>query len=53
MEPTANFTGAIDRFELTNTDIGAAQDIGWQVIPEPSSLLLLSFTALFGFCRRR
>ena len=33
MEPIANFfTGVRDRFEVTNIDVGALQDIGWSVI---------------------
>lgn len=41
MEPTANFTGAQQRFELTNAEAAALRDIGWSVIPEPSSAVLL------------
>jgi hypothetical protein len=33
MEPTANFTGTVKRFELTNVDVGALDDIGWDVLP--------------------
>jgi hypothetical protein len=34
MEPTANFTGAIRRFELTNVDVAALRDIGWSTVPQ-------------------
>jgi hypothetical protein len=46
MEPTANFTGSLRRFEATNVDVGSARDIGWTVaaaIPEPST-----YACLFG-----
>jgi hypothetical protein len=33
MEPTANFTGTIKRFELTNVDVAALKDTGWDVLP--------------------
>ena len=37
MEPIANFfTGVRDRFEVTNIDVGALQDIGWSVISSTS-----------------
>lgn len=32
MEPTANFTLSLRRFELTNVDVAALRDIGWQTI---------------------
>ncbi|MGE9268547.1 MAG: matrixin family metalloprotease [Verrucomicrobiales bacterium] len=52
MDPIANTSVSIDRLELTNADIGLARDIGWQVIPEPSTLLLAGL-GLLGFSRRR
>ncbi len=43
MEPTANFVfPTIRRFELTNADVAALEDLGWTVVvPEPASLALL------------
>ena len=32
MEPVANFTAAVRRFELTTVDVAALEDIGWSVI---------------------
>ena len=54
LDPTANFTVAQRRFELTNVDVAALADIGWQVIPEPglTSLLALSSFLLVGIRRR-
>jgi hypothetical protein len=37
MEPTANFTGTIRRFELTNTDVAALRDVGWSTVPQIDS----------------
>jgi hypothetical protein len=34
MESTANFTGTIRRFELTNVDVAALRDIGWSTIEQ-------------------
>jgi hypothetical protein len=34
MEPVANFTTSIKRFELTNVDVAALKDVGWSVIPQ-------------------
>jgi len=34
MEPTANFTATVKRFELTNVDVAALVDIGWSVVPQ-------------------
>ncbi len=34
MEPTANFTVPIRRFELTNVDVAALRDVGWSTIPQ-------------------
>lgn len=53
MDPTANFSASVDRLELTNVDVGSAQDIGWQVIPEPSSTALLGFGSFFLLLKRR
>jgi hypothetical protein len=33
MEPTAHFTPTIKRFELTNVDVAALKDMGWDVLP--------------------
>ena len=35
MEPTADFTSTQRRFELTNVDVAALEDIGWSVISAP------------------
>ncbi|MEM7682230.1 MAG: dockerin type I domain-containing protein [Planctomycetota bacterium] len=32
MEPIANFTGTLRRFELTNMDVAALEDVGWAVL---------------------
>ncbi|MEM6751155.1 MAG: matrixin family metalloprotease, partial [Planctomycetota bacterium] len=32
MEPIANFTGSLRRFELTNMDVAALVDVGWSVL---------------------
>ena len=53
MEPTANFGGAQQRFELTNVDVAALEDIGWSVVPEPSSMILLGLGGLLISRRRR
>lgn len=53
MEPTANFTGSIDRFELTNTDVATLEDLGWTVVPEPSSFALLFLGGALVARRRR
>lgn len=37
MEPTANFFNPPTRIELTNVDVASAKDMGWVVVPEPSS----------------
>jgi hypothetical protein len=34
MEPIANFTATIKRFELTHVDVGGLVDVGWSVVPE-------------------
>jgi len=46
------FTPTIKRIELTNADVGSAEDIGWIVVPEPSSLTLVIF-GLIPLLRRR
>lgn len=58
MEPTANFTGSLRRFEVTNVDVGALQDLGWSIlaVPELSSFLYLGGILAFvgyGYSRRR
>ena len=41
MEPIANFVfPSKSRFELTNVDVGAAKDVGWSIVPEPSAYVL-------------
>ncbi len=34
MEPTANFTGTLRRFEFTNVDVAALRDVGWATLPQ-------------------
>jgi hypothetical protein len=36
MEPVANQTATVRRFELTNVDVAALRDIGWTTIQPPS-----------------
>lgn len=52
LEPTANFSGTQQRFELTNVDVASLEDTGWEVIPEPSSAFLAAF-GMAAFCLRR
>jgi hypothetical protein len=33
LEPFANYTATVKRFELTNVDVGAIRDIGWTTVP--------------------
>ncbi|MGK0188474.1 MAG: hypothetical protein ACI9R3_004285 [Verrucomicrobiales bacterium] len=54
MDPEGDFTPTIRRLELTNMDVAALQDLGWTVVPEPSTGLFLSLaTGLFCGRRRR
>ncbi|MDA0812080.1 MAG: PEP-CTERM sorting domain-containing protein, partial [Verrucomicrobia bacterium] len=54
MDPSADFTASIRRLELTNVDVAALQDLGWSVVPEPSTGLMLGAGALcLGLQRRR
>ncbi len=50
MEPIKNGN---DRFDLTNAEVGTIQDVGWQVVPEPSTSVLLLLAGAFGLGRRR
>lgn len=34
MEPTANFTSTVRRFELTNVDVAALRDLGWSTVSQ-------------------
>ncbi len=34
MEPIANFTDVLRRFELTNVDVAALRDVGWETIEQ-------------------
>jgi hypothetical protein len=34
MEPTANSTATVKRFELTNVDVAALRDLGWSTVPQ-------------------
>ena len=38
MEPIANFTPSVSRFELTNVDAAALVDIGWSILEEGAGL---------------
>jgi hypothetical protein len=44
MEPVANFTSTVHRFEVTNVEVGALRDLGWNVVgvPEISPAFYLS-----------
>lgn len=53
LEPVANFTSSQLRFELTNVDVAALEDLGWSVIPEPSIFALAGLGLAFGLRRRR
>lgn len=57
MEPIQNFllggSNPRTRYELTNVDVGAAEDIGWVVVPEPSTVAFLLLGALGLAGRRR
>ena len=56
MEPIANFSSSVRRFELTNTDVAQLRDIGWSTItavPEPSFCFLLIAVAGCGWCGHR
>ncbi|MEZ5329770.1 MAG: matrixin family metalloprotease [Verrucomicrobiales bacterium] len=54
MEPSADFTATVRRLELTNVDVAALQDLGWSVVPEPSTSFLLGAGTLgLGLLRRR
>jgi len=37
MEPIANFTSTVRRFELTNVDVAALRDIGWTTVAQIDS----------------
>jgi len=43
MEPVANFTSTVHRFEATNVDVAALRDLGWSTVgvPEPSTTLAM------------
>lgn len=55
MEPTANFSPAVRRFELTNVDVGALGDVGWSLVPLPPAAWLMgtALLGLMGLVRRR
>lgn len=58
MDPVANFNSTLRRFEVTNVEIGAIQDLGWSVlsVPELSSILYMGGILVFvgyGYSRRR
>lgn len=38
MEPLANFTSTLRRFEVTNVDVAALKDTGWSVLPSVTLL---------------
>ena len=37
----------------TDLDVAALQDIGWDIVPEPSQGILLLWAAALGLCGRR
>jgi hypothetical protein len=60
MEPTANFTGTLRRFEATNVEVGALRDLGWTTlaVPELSTTLYLaaalaSIVMIYSFRARK
>lgn len=55
LDPTLTFTQTVRRFDITHAEVGALADIGWQVIPEPSSVTLLLLSGGWGllYLRRR
>jgi hypothetical protein len=53
LEPVANFSETNSRFEATNVDVAVLQDIGWEIIPEPSSGSFLLFGLSVVILRRR
>lgn len=53
LEPVADFTASQPRIELTNAEVGALQDMGWEVIPEPSSAGLVLLASCGLALRRR
>ncbi len=53
MEPLQDFGGLQDRFELTNVDVAALEDLGWSVIPEPATAGLLVVGGIACLTRRR
>lgn len=54
MEPIANFTGTVRRLEITNADVGALQDLGWNIaIPEPTTYVMAGVIGLFALTRLR
>lgn len=58
MEPVANFTLTVHRFESTNVDVGALRDVGWSTvaIPEASTMLYIGGAAscvIFVYTRRK
>lgn len=56
MDPVANFTVPIRRFEVTNVDIGALRDLGWSTvaIPELSSVLyMVGLLGIIGYSYSR
>jgi hypothetical protein len=40
MEPMANFRPGVRRFEVTNVEVGALQDIGWSIVTMPTDQTL-------------
>lgn len=53
MEPIADFTASVMRFEVTNVDAAALRDIGWSLIPEPSSAVFVILTGAWAAGKRR
>ncbi len=54
MEPIANFGLGVERFELTNVDVGALQDLGWSVaVPVPAAVWMFGSGMLLLFGVRR
>ena len=55
MEPILNLSAAAARFELTNVDVAALEDVGWAIVPEPGTGMMtwLGLGGVALACRRR
>jgi hypothetical protein len=51
LDPSAS--SSVARQELTNVDVGMLQDLGWEVIPEPSTYAMLALAGIVGVIAAR